>query len=87
MNSTIELNEAIRQQLIESLKRYADEEMDTEIGDLKAMFLLDYILEQVGPHIYNQALSDMATQLSLKVSDAMDALYKEPPVDKRKRGA
>ena len=47
--------------------------------------MLDYILEQLGPAIYNQALSDMQYQLSLKITDAVDVLFKEEPVDKRKR--
>ena len=81
----IELQDDVRKRLQDTLKEYALEELDADIGDLKASIMLDYILEQLGPAIYNQALSDMQYQLSLKITDAVDVLFKEEPVDKRKR--
>jgi uncharacterized protein (DUF2164 family) len=81
----IELKSEMRERLQNTLKQYALEELETDIGDLKASLMLDYILEQLGPAIYNQALADMQYQLSLKITDAIDVLVKEEPVDTRKR--
>ena len=48
-------------QTMASLKRYVREELDQDIGDLKAKLLLDYLLKEVGPVVYNQAISDAQT--------------------------
>lgn len=32
--------------------------MDEEIGDLQADLLLDYVLGEIGPTVYNRAIAD-----------------------------
>jgi uncharacterized protein (DUF2164 family) len=54
----ITLSDKSREQAIASIKRYVDENLDAKIGDLKAALFLDYILEEHGPAIYNQAIAD-----------------------------
>jgi uncharacterized protein (DUF2164 family) len=79
----IALRPETRQALQDELKTYLLEEHDIEIGDLKATLMLDHILEQIGPAIYNQALADLQGQVTLKLSDAIDALYKQAPAKGR----
>lgn len=55
--------------LIGSLKRYAAEELDLEMGDLKAKLFLDYVLKEIGPTVYNQAVADAQATLQEKVAD------------------
>jgi uncharacterized protein (DUF2164 family) len=43
--------------------------MDDEIGGLKASFLLDFCLREVGPCIYNQAIADAQRHLQDRVVD------------------
>jgi uncharacterized protein (DUF2164 family) len=45
-------------QLLASIKRYFAEHLEQDIGDLKASMLLDYVLKEIGPTIYNQAIVD-----------------------------
>jgi len=52
-----------------SLKRYVREELDQDIGDLKAKLLLDYLLKEIGPVVYNQAISDAQTYFTSRVAD------------------
>jgi uncharacterized protein (DUF2164 family) len=47
-----------RKRAIASIRRYFAENLDGEIGDLKAALLLDYFLAEHGPTIYNQAIAD-----------------------------
>lgn len=54
----VKLPEAARKEAASSLKRYFVEELDQEIGDLKATLVLDYVLAEIGPAIYNQAIAD-----------------------------
>jgi uncharacterized protein (DUF2164 family) len=58
-----------RAQLIASIKRYASENLDGEIGDLKAGLLLDYCVEEIGPSIYNQAIADAQAYFTGRVAD------------------
>lgn len=55
--------------LLGSLKRYAREELDLELGELKAKLLLDYVMREVGPSVYNQAIADAQAALQAKVAD------------------
>jgi len=87
----IELNRQQRTDAIASLKRYFEENLPEPIGDLPAGMLLDYILEEVGPLVYNQAISDAQSRLSSVVADLTGDLYEKPLVywptldSKRKR--
>jgi len=56
--SSIELPDPTRQKAVASIKRFFAEQLDDDIGDLKAMLVLDYILAEHGPTIYNLALAD-----------------------------
>jgi uncharacterized protein (DUF2164 family) len=55
--------------LVASIKRYAAENLDGEIGDLKAGLLLEYCLEEIGPSIYNQAIADAQSYFTGRVAD------------------
>ena len=74
---TIELTEDHRQALILSLKQYSAEELDQDIEDLKASFLLDFILKEVGPAIYNSAVADVQAHMQEIVSE-LDGTCFEP---------
>ena len=65
----IEISKEAKQRLVESIKRYFAENMDEEIGDLKAMLLLEFCLREVGPTIYNRAISDAQAYMYDKVAD------------------
>ena len=54
----IELPKEARERLQGSLKKYFQENMEEEIGDLKAMLMVDFFLREIGPSVYNQAISD-----------------------------
>ena len=56
-------------QTMASLKRYVREELDQDIGDLKAKLLLDYLLKEGGPVVYNQAISDAQAYFTNRVAD------------------
>ena|SRR5207249_6529491 len=54
----IDLSQEVRKQLRASIKRYALENLEQDIGDLKADMLLEYFLKEIGPTVYNQAISE-----------------------------
>jgi uncharacterized protein (DUF2164 family) len=55
--------------LLGSLQRYARENLDLELGDLQAKLLLGFVLKEVGPSVYNQAIADAQATLQEKVND------------------
>jgi uncharacterized protein (DUF2164 family) len=72
---TIKLSKQTKQQLIESIKRYFEEEIDEEIGDLKASRFLEFCLEEICPSIYNQAIFNARAFIEDKLSDLEDTCY------------
>ena len=63
--------------LIASIKRYAAEHLDEEIGDLKAGLLLDYVIKEIGPTIYNRAIADAQSYFTGRVAD-LEGVCHEP---------
>ena len=73
--TTIELSKQARAEAVASIQRYFREEMDSPIGDLPAGLLLNFFLEEVGPVVYNKAISDAQARLAARVSDLNGELY------------
>jgi len=55
--------------LLGSLKRYARENLDLELGDLAAKLLLEFVVKEIGPSVYNRAIADAQATLQEKVAD------------------
>ena len=64
-----------KKRLIESIKRYFVENMDEDIGDLKASLLLDFCLREIGPTVYNGAITDAQAYMQDKVADVEGSCY------------
>lgn len=73
----ITLPDTTKKAHIEAIKHYFSEERGAEIGDLQASFFLDFVIETVGPSIYNQAIKDAQAHLQNVVVD-LDAVLHEP---------
>lgn len=71
---TLELSKQQRATAISSLQRYFEESLEP-IGDLPTGLLLNFFLEEIGPVIYNQAISDAQTRLAQRVADLNGELY------------
>lgn len=65
----MKLDKDTEKYLLESIRRFFGDELEMEIGDLKAMQVLDFFTEELGPSIYNQAISDAQAYFTEKVSD------------------
>lgn len=66
---TIELDKDPRQEAIASVERYFRENMEEPIGNMAAGALLKFFLAEVGPLIYNRAVSDVQERLPARVSE------------------
>ncbi|MDO9194146.1 MAG: DUF2164 domain-containing protein [Undibacterium sp.] len=66
---SIQLEKEIQKQALDSIQRYFDVNMEERIGSLQAAALLDFLLEEIGPSIYNQAVRDAQDQLQQRVQE------------------
>jgi uncharacterized protein (DUF2164 family) len=65
----IKLTQEQQKAAIEELKRYFQTEREEEITDLAAALLLDFILKNIGPYIYNQAIKDAHYFMNEKIEE------------------
>ena len=73
----VELSKEARADAVASIKRYFQENMLEPIGDLAAGLLLNFMLEEIGPVIYNRAISDAQSRMQIHLSDLSGELYAE----------
>lgn len=66
---TIELNREARSQAVASIERYFTEELDQRVGNIAASALLSFFLEEIGPLVYNQAVSQVQERLQERLQE------------------
>ena len=57
------------------IQDYFDGELETEIGQMQAEFLLTFFSEEIGAYHYNRGLYDAQALLLKKVDDFTDSIY------------
>lgn len=55
----IELSEEDESAVLEQLKDYMQDELDVELGNLQAKMMLDFIIDSIGPKLYDQVIDDV----------------------------
>jgi uncharacterized protein (DUF2164 family) len=76
---TITLDAETRARFIASIKRYFAEALDDDIGDLKASLLLEFVLREMGPSIYNRAVADAQARMQDMVLELDGSCYEADP--------
>ena len=71
----ITLSDETRDRAIASIRRYVAEELDQEIGDLKARLILEFFIKEIGASVYNAAIADAQTYLRDRVADLESVCY------------
>lgn len=66
---TIELSREARQLAISSIERWFLENRDEKVGNITAGALLGFMLEEIGPAIYNQAVTQVQERLLERVQE------------------
>lgn len=66
---TIALSKDARKDVIASIERYFQENIDERIGNIAAGALLGFFLEEIGPTIYNQTVADVQERLQARVME------------------
>jgi uncharacterized protein (DUF2164 family) len=78
----IEFSEAEKSVILDKIQRYVRTELDLEIGQFDAEFLMDFFSQQVGSYYYNRGLFDARAILEGRMEAITDAIYEiEKPTD------
>jgi len=67
--SKIKLTQPIKEKIIYELQSFFENEREEDLGNIGAELLVDFILKEVGPMIYNQALIDVHELMEEKLED------------------
>ena len=73
--SNIEFSKAQKEYLLSKLQRYFEDEMDQELGQFDAEFLLDFISRELGAFYYNQGLYDAQDILQQRLQNISEAIF------------
>jgi len=65
----IEISKEVRQQAISSIERHFQENMDEKIGNITAGALLSFFVEEIGPVIYNMAVTEVQERLQTRIME------------------
>ncbi len=75
---TIEISKEQRTQAIASIERYFRENMEEKIGNIAAGALLGFFIEEVGPLIYNKAVTEVQERLQNRVMEIDLEVHEDP---------
>lgn len=70
----IELPKDTRDTAARTLSKYLKDELDLEVNGFDAVFLLDFVIERLGPLFYNQGLYDAHAILAKKTDEIGEAI-------------
>ncbi len=71
----IEFTEQEKAILVDKLKEYFNNELNQEIGQFDAEFLLDFMSKEIGVYHYNKGLKDAQDVFKSRVDSITDAIY------------
>jgi len=80
--SKIEFSKEEKEVITRKIQSYFAKELDQEMGQFDAEFLLDFFSEEVGAYYYNRGLYDAQTILESKLESITVAIYEiEKPTE------
>jgi len=78
----IEFSKEEKQALVEKIRTYMNDELDQEIGQFDAEFLLDFFSDNIGKFYYNRGLYDAQAILEARLDAITEAVAElEKPVE------
>jgi len=74
----LELTPQEFEQITPSLQKYFREELDQELSEMKARFLLEYFQKEIAPLAYNMGVKDAEQYFRTKTEDLTGICYEDP---------
>jgi len=80
--SVIKFTKDEKELITNKIQLYFREELEQQIGQFDAEFLLDFFSEEVGAYFYNRGLYDAQSILESRLENIAEAIYElEKPTD------
>jgi|HigsolmetaAR203D_1030402.scaffolds.fasta_scaffold00010_181 uncharacterized protein (DUF2164 family) len=74
-----------KDEIIKKVQAFFEEERSETIGILAADQLVDFMLKELGPYVYNKAIADVRVLTAEKAAQFEEELYAmEMPVNRRR---
>lgn len=73
--SNIEFTNEQRESMVQKLQKYFDNELEQELEQFDAEFLLDFFSKEIGAHFYNQGLHDARAIFESRIESIDDEIY------------
>jgi len=67
--SDIKFSRDEKERIIKKVEGYFSNELDQEIGNFEAEFLIDFFADEIGAYFYNRGLNDAHTLFTEKVEE------------------
>lgn len=78
----IEFSEAEKGILVHKIQRYFDKELNQDLGQFDAEFVLQFFTEEVGAYFYNRGLLDAQAMIASRIDIIQDGIYElEKPTE------
>ena len=71
----VEFSKEEKEVIIRKIQLYFKKELDQEIGQFDAEFLMDFFSDEVGAYYYNRGLYDAQTILETRLESITEAIY------------
>ena len=73
----ITLPKEAKDRALASIMQFCNEELEIEAGPMKATLILDFVLKEIGPSIYNAAVTDARAYVEKVTGDLDGACYEK----------
>ncbi|MGY0692078.1 DUF2164 domain-containing protein [Virgibacillus sp. FSP13] len=72
MKPKFEVTKERKEEMVGLIKGYFEKERDEQIGDLAAMLLLEFFIEELAPTFYNIGVEDCHAYMTEKLDDIFE---------------
>ena len=73
----IELTKEEIERIVPSVQKFFREELDLDISEMRAKFLLSYFLKEIAPFAYNKGVKDAEEYFRNKVEDLTATCFED----------
>ena len=73
--SKIEFSKEEKESIVKKVQSYFEQELDQELGQFDAEFLLDFFSKEVGGYYYNRGMYDAQAYIEKKMETISEDLY------------
>lgn len=81
----IRFSDEEKQAIGQRVQRYVEEELDLEIGQFDAEFLLDFFAKEIGGYFYNRGLYDAQAVLEKNIEEIGESILQLEKATQLKR--